>query len=64
MKVDLPLPFAPSTATRSPYQISVSNGFVVPFTASRSTMTARRPVRAPLSLTLMCCSRGGSAYLS
>ena len=59
-KCDLPEPFEPSTATRSPYQTSRSNGCISPVSSSRSQTTARLPVRPPLSRILTFCSRGCS----
>ena len=50
------MPLGPSTATRSPNQISVSNGSVSPCSSSRSIVTALRPVRCPPSLTVTFCS--------
>ena len=47
-KCDLPEPLEPSTATRSPYQTSRSNGFISPVSSSCSQTTARLPVRPPL----------------
>ena len=47
-KCDLPEPFEPSTATRSPYQTSRSNGRISPVSSSCSQTTARLPVRPPL----------------
>src|SRR4029077_1806429 len=59
-KCDLPEPLLPSTATRSPYQTSRSNGFISP-DSSRSVQTpARLPVRPPLSRIATFCSRGCS----
>ena len=43
----LPEPLEPSTATRSPYQISRSNGFISPVSSRSSQTTARLPVRRP-----------------
>ena len=54
----MPEPFEPSTATRSPYQTSRSNGFISPHSSRRSHTTARLPVRPPLSRIVTCCSRG------
>ena len=54
----MPEPLEPSTATRSPYQTSRSNGFISPVSSSRSQTTARLPVRPPLSRIFTCCSRG------
>src|SRR3954452_15989970 len=48
-KCDLPEPLGPSTATRSPYQISTSNGAVRSVSSSASQTTARLPVRPPAS---------------
>ena len=58
----MPAPFGPSTATRSPYQISASNTSVRPCSDSPSIMSALRPVRPPLRRTSTrwsCTSSGG-----
>ena len=60
-KCDLPEPFEPSTATRSPYQTSRSNGFISPVSSRCSQMTARLPVRPPRSRMRTFCSRGASS---
>ena len=44
----MPEPLEPSTATRSPYQTSRSNGFIRPVSSRSSHTTARLPVRPPL----------------
>ena len=59
-KWDLPEPLEPSTATRSPYQTSRSNGFMRPVSSRSVQTTARLPVRPPLSRIFTCCCRGCS----
>ena len=54
----MPEPLEPSTATRSPNQISVLNGFIRPVSSSSSTTTARLAVRPPLSRIDTFCSSG------
>ena len=54
----MPEPLDPSTATRSPYQTSRSNGFIRPVSSTPSQTTARLPVRPPLRRILTDCSRG------
>src|SRR5690606_27616768 len=56
-KCDLPEPFEPSTATRSPKNTSTSNGFMSPVSSSRSHVTARLAVRSPVSRTVTFWSR-------
>ncbi|CPU64643.1 Uncharacterised protein [Mycobacteroides abscessus] len=56
-KWDLPEPFEPSTATRSPKNTSTSNGFMSPVSSSRSHVTARLAVRPPASRTVTFWSR-------
>ena len=56
----MPAPFAPRTPTRSPYQTSMSNGFISPVSSSCSAMTARTPVRPPRSRIATFCSGGRS----
>ena len=60
-KCDLPEPLEPNTATRSPYQISASNGRISPDSSSASQITARLPVRPPRSRILMFWSRGANS---
>ena len=60
-KCDLPDPLEPSTATRSPYQTSRSNGFISPVSSSPSQTTARLPVRPPRSRIVTSCSAGSPA---
>ena len=60
-KCDLPEPLEPSTATRSPYQTSRSNGCISPVSSSCSQITARLPVRPPRSRIRTFCSRGASS---
>jgi hypothetical protein len=59
----LPEPFDPRTASRSPYQISRSNGFIRPVSSKPSQITARLPVRPPDSrirtFWTSGCSSGG-----
>ena len=52
MKCDLPEPFDPSTATRSPNHSSVLNGRMRPVSSRSSHTTARFAVRPPTSRTL------------
>ncbi len=54
----MPEPLEPSTATRSPYQTSRSNGFIRPTISRSSQTTARLPVRPPFSRIFTYCSRG------
>ena len=54
----MPDPLEPSTATRSPNQISVLNGFISPVSSTSSTTTARLPVRPPPSRIETFCSSG------
>ena len=60
-KCDLPVPLAPSTATRSPNHTSRSNGNVSPSSSSCSQITARLPVRPPRSRIRTFWSRGDSS---
>ena len=60
-KCDLPEPFDPSTATRSPYQTSRSNGFMSPVSSRPSHTTERLPVRAPRSRIETACAGGRSS---
>ncbi len=57
----MPEPLEPSTATRSPYQISRSNGCIRPVSSSPSQITARLPVRPPRRRMLMFWSLGGAS---
>ena len=54
----MPEPLDPSTATRSPNQISVLNGFISPVSSRSATITARLAVRPPLSRIDTRCSSG------
>ncbi len=54
------MPLAPSTATRSPYQISRSNGNVRSSSSRSVQITARLPVRPPRRFIRSDCSFGGS----
>ena len=54
----MPDPFEPSTATRSPNQISLLNGFISPVSSRPVTTMARLPVRPPLSRIDSRCSSG------
>ncbi len=59
--VVFPDPFAPSTATRSPYHTSAENAEVFPVSASSEQITARLPVRPPRSRIRTFWSRGASS---
>ena len=59
-KCDLPAPFAPSTASRSPKKISVENGRINPLSSSCSHTIARTPVRPPRSRIATRSSTGAS----
>ncbi|SKW52186.1 Uncharacterised protein [Mycobacteroides abscessus subsp. abscessus] len=57
-KCDLPVPFPPNTATRSPYHSSVSKGLVKPVNSRFSAITARLAVRPPASRIRTFCRNG------
>src|SRR4029079_11517347 len=59
-KCDLPVPFGPSTATRSPFHTSRSNGSVSPESSSCVHSTTRLPERPPRKRIDTVRSFGGS----